>query len=61
MGLKNSILLHERCFLVVEGDTEMNALPGLFYKLYGMQLQAAGICLVNGEGDTGVRTVARHL
>lgn len=61
MGLKNSILLHERCFLVVEGDTEMNALPGLFYKLYGMQLQAAGICLVNGEGDTGVRTVAKHL
>ncbi|AEG15640.1 SMC domain protein [Desulfofundulus kuznetsovii DSM 6115] len=61
MGLKNSILLHERCFLVVEGDTEMNALPGLFYKLYGMQLQAAGICLVNGESDTGARTVARHL
>lgn len=61
MGLKNSILLHERCFLVVEGDTEMNALPGLFYKLYEMQLQAAGICLVNGESDTGAKTVARHL
>ncbi|MEW6572172.1 MAG: ATP-binding protein [Bacillota bacterium] len=61
MGLKNSILLHERCFLVVEGDTEMNALPVLFHKLHGVQLQAAGICLVNGESDTGVRTVAKHL
>lgn len=61
MGLKNSILLHERCFLVVEGDTEMNALPRLFYKLYSMQLQAAGICLVNGEGNTGVKAVAKHL
>lgn len=61
MGLKNSILLNEKCFLVVEGDTEMQALPVLFYKLYEIQILAAGICLINGEGNDGVRKIAKHL
>src|SRR6185503_1497345 len=42
MGLRNSVMLHERCFLIIEGSTEMAALPVLFYKNYDLPLQSAG-------------------
>jgi predicted ATP-dependent endonuclease of OLD family len=29
LGLRNSVLLHERCFLAVEGETEQQAFPVL--------------------------------
>jgi predicted ATP-dependent endonuclease of OLD family len=61
MGLRNSILLHERCFLIVEGETEMKALPVLFHTAYGTSLQSAGICLLNGESNTGVIQVIKFL
>ena len=61
MGLRNSILLHERCFLVVEGETEMKALPVLFDQLFGMSLQTAGICLLNGQNNSGVIEVVKFL
>jgi len=61
MGLKNSVMLHERCFLAVEGSTEVNALPVLFHKYFNMALQAAGICLVNGHNNYGARMLTKFL
>lgn len=54
-------MLHERCFLIIEGATEMTALPVLFYKKYKMPLQSAGICLVNGENSYGARMLVKFL
>jgi putative ATP-dependent endonuclease of the OLD family len=54
VGLRNSVLLHERCFLAVEGETEQRAFPLLFRLCEGLSLQAAGIALwacFNNEGD----------
>lgn len=61
MGLKNSILLNERCFLIVEGDTEFLSLPIIFQKLKGYSLQAGGIRLINARGCSGVRSLAKFL
>jgi len=61
MGLRNSVMLHERCFLIIEGPTEMAALPVLFYKNYDLPLQSAGICLINGENNYGARMVVKFL
>lgn len=35
LGFRNSVLLHERCFVGVEGATEYAALPALFRLAYG--------------------------
>ena len=61
MGLRNSVMLHERCFLAIEGPTEITALPVLFYKMYAMPLQSAGICLINGENNYGARMLVKFL
>lgn len=61
MGLRNSVLLHEKCFLIIEGETEFSAIPILFNKAYKMQLQAAGVCLLNGYGNFGARMLIRFL
>jgi energy-coupling factor transporter ATP-binding protein EcfA2 len=57
LGLRNSVLLDERCFLVVEGETEEAALPDLFRIVEGESLTAAGIVLVNTRGSAPVRQV----
>jgi putative ATP-dependent endonuclease of the OLD family len=61
MGLRNSVLLHERCFLGVEGPTEMQCLPILFKLAMGLPLQAAGIALISGESNVGALNVAKYL
>jgi putative ATP-dependent endonuclease of OLD family len=61
MGLRNSVMLNERCFLVVEGLTEITALPVLFNLKYGFSPQAAGVRIVNGEGGAGARLFAKFL
>jgi hypothetical protein len=61
MGFKNSIMLNERCFLIVEGETEMYSLPIIFKKTQNLSLQAEGIRLLNGEGCGGVRSLAKFL
>ncbi len=61
LGMRNSVLLHERCFLVVEGQTEMGLIPIIFQKKYNMQLQSAGICLINGYGNFGAIMLVRFL
>jgi putative ATP-dependent endonuclease of OLD family len=61
MGLRNSVLLHERCFLGVEGPTEVQALPILFRLATNMSMQSAGIALISGNGNDGALKVVRFL
>lgn len=61
MGLRNSVLLHERCFLAVEGPSETQAIPVLFRLATGTSLQAAGIALISGNGNEGALRVAQFL
>jgi hypothetical protein len=61
MGLRNSVLLHERCFVVVEGATEAQAIPILFRIATGMSLQSAGIALIAGNSNDGALKVAQFL
>ena len=61
MGLRNSVLLHERCFLAVEGASETQAIPVLFRLATGTSLQSAGIALVAGNSYEGALRVAQFL
>lgn len=61
MGLRTSVLLHERCFVVVEGPTEAQAFPVLFRIAMGIPLQSAGLALVPANGNSGALQLARHL
>jgi energy-coupling factor transporter ATP-binding protein EcfA2 len=47
VGLTNSALFYERSFLLVEGESEENALPVLYSNLYGKPMISDGIVLVN--------------
>jgi energy-coupling factor transporter ATP-binding protein EcfA2 len=61
LGLRNSVLLHERCFLAVEGDTEQQSVPVLFRLSQKISLQAAGIALWECENNEGALHLARYL
>lgn len=61
IGLRNSSLLGERCFLVVEGPSEERALPILYRKVTGRSLLAHGIGIVNVEGSGAVRRIVEIL
>lgn len=61
VGLRNSVLLHERCFLAVEGETEQAVIPILFNLSEKMSLQAAGIALWACGGNDGALQLARYL
>jgi hypothetical protein len=61
MGLRNSVILHERSFLGVEGPTEMQTVPALFRLSTGMSLQSAGIALIAGNGNDGALNVVKFL
>ncbi|MCX5602964.1 hypothetical protein OOK29_33005 [Streptomyces phaeochromogenes] len=61
VGLRNSVLLHERCFLAVEGTTEQQCLPLLFRLSQGLSLQAAGIALWACGNNEGALLLAGYL
>lgn len=61
LGLDTGPVFHERCFFIVEGQTEIHALPELFRLLFDESLQSAGIKLVNGENNVGARHFAKFL
>ena len=61
LGMRNSVLLSERCFLVVEGPTEQRALLILFEKITGETLAGAGIVLINTDGAGSVRRLVEVL
>jgi len=47
VGLSNSALFYERSFLLVEGESEENALPILYSNLYSRPMISDGVVLVN--------------
>ncbi|MFJ3673537.1 ATP-dependent nuclease [Streptomyces sp. NPDC090106] len=61
VGLRNSVLLHERCFLAVEGPTEQQCVPLLFRLSQGLSLQAAGIALWACGNNEGALHLAGYL
>ncbi len=61
LGLDTGTMFHERCFLVVEGPTELHVMPQLFRTIHGKSMQSAGIKLVSGENNGGARNFAKFL
>ncbi|MEU4254380.1 AAA family ATPase [Amycolatopsis sp. NPDC026612] len=61
VGLRNSVLLHERLFMAVEGATELQAFPLLFRLSEGLSLQAAGIALWACDNNEGALHLAKYL
>lgn len=61
MGLRTSVMLHERCFLAVEGPTEQQTFPLLFRLATGRPFQSAGIALICGDGNDGALQVVKFL
>lgn len=61
LGFRNSVLLHERCFVGVEGPTEYAALPILFKLAFGYPIQSAGIALWDCKGNDGALSFAKFL
>ncbi|WP_424215024.1 ATP-dependent nuclease [Streptomyces sp. BI20] len=61
LGFRNSVLLHERCFVGVEGPTEYAALPILFKRAFGYPMQSAGVALWNCQGNDGALSFAKFL
>lgn len=46
-GIKNSSIFYEKCFLLVEGESEQNALPIMYRKYTNRSLSEDGIILIN--------------
>lgn len=61
LGVRNSVLLNERLFVGVEGDTEMQAFPLLFRLHTGRSLQSFGIALWSGGNDIGALRLTAYL
>lgn len=50
-GIRNSSIFYERCFLLVEGPSEENAIPILYKKYSGRNLSEDGVVLINLESN----------
>lgn len=50
LGITNTMLFYERCYLIIEGETEENALPLLYRKIYGTSMFDDGIRMINLHG-----------
>lgn len=61
LGLRNTVLLHERLFVGVEGATEASALPVLFKKAMDRHLESFGIAIWPCDNHEGALKFARYL
>jgi hypothetical protein len=61
LGITNTLMFYERCFVLVEGETEENALPILYRKTYGHSLLEDGIRPINVRGNGAVKEFLRLL
>jgi putative ATP-dependent endonuclease of the OLD family len=50
-GIKNSSIFFEKCFLIVEGDSEKAAVPMIYEKLFSKKLPENGIVLINLQSN----------
>ncbi|MFV2085742.1 ATP-dependent nuclease [Micromonospora sp. LOL_021] len=53
LGLRNTVLLHERCFVGVEGATEQQSFPILYRLCTGQPIHAAGVVIVGCHNNEG--------
>lgn len=51
LGISNSHIFLEKCFFIVEGESEMNFFPIIYKNLYNSTLLEDGISLVNLKGN----------
>lgn len=61
MGISNSIVFYERCFVLIEGPTEENALPILYRRIYQRSLLEDGIRIINVNGNGAVKEFLKLL
>jgi putative ATP-dependent endonuclease of OLD family len=61
LGLATSSVLFERCFLLVEGESEKAAFPRLFRLATGQRMQEAGIVPFESGGNSTVLKLVDHL
>jgi len=61
LGITNSILFYERCYIIIEGPTEENALPIFYRRLFGHSMIEDGIRLINIEGNGGKKGLLKLL
>lgn len=61
LGLRNTVLLNERLFVAVEGQTEMEALPVLFKLATGKHLESCGIAIWSCNNNEGAIDFAEFL
>lgn len=61
MGITNSLIFYERCFILIEGETEENALPLIYRKLYGRSLLEDGLRIINVRGNGAVKEFLKLL
>ena len=61
LGITNSSLLYQRCFVVVEGETERTFLSLLYKKLFGRSLQEDGLVIVPLKGVGKAETILQLL
>lgn len=59
LGLRNSAVLFERSVLLVEGDSEERALPILYSRLFGSEIDTDGVVVVNLESCGSWRAVVK--
>jgi putative ATP-dependent endonuclease of OLD family len=53
LGLRNTVLLHERCFVGVEGPSEQQSFPLLFRLCTGRPMHTAGVVIVGCHNNEG--------
>ncbi len=61
MGIRNSVLFFDRCYLLVEGETEYYVLPTLYRTLYGHSMVEDGIAIINLGGEKSPAAMFRLL
>lgn len=55
MGITNTIIFYERCFILIEGETEENALPIFYRRLHKCSMLEDGIRIINVQGNGAVK------
>jgi putative ATP-dependent endonuclease of the OLD family len=61
LDISNTIIFYERCFLLVEGDTEYNALPLLYRTIYKRSMLEDGIRVISVKGNGSTKEFLRLL
>lgn len=61
LGITNTMMFYERCYIIIEGPTEENALPIFYRKLYSRSMIEDGIRLINIEGNGGRKGLLKLL